>query len=109
MNDMIMTLMNLVIDSCEICSVLTNTPNNFQALPNYLVFQILISSILKLHSSGSCNKLTKIGKLISPGSILTVQSIFIAVRGLTDCVWDRFFFFYGRSRVRFDRFSHGDL
>lgn len=36
MNYMIMTLMNLVIDWCEICSVHTNTPNNFQALPNYL-------------------------------------------------------------------------
>lgn len=36
MNYMIMTLMHLVIDWCEICSVHTNTPNNFQALPNYL-------------------------------------------------------------------------
>lgn len=36
MNYMIMTLMNLVIDWCEICSVHSNTPNNFQALPNYL-------------------------------------------------------------------------
>lgn len=88
-----MTLMNLVIDSYEFFFYSSyqyaEQFSDITKLPQ--VFQILISSILKLPSSGSCNKLTKIGKLISPGSILTGQSIFIAVRGLTDCVWDRFF------------------